>query len=116
MILVGKKLCRLAWPDAKESFDGRQEPAQRHHPRRRCHVANRFGGWRDGSDRGYATTRDSSLALAERHDRAQAAEAGGDSISKQAGEDCLETDGQRRAVPARERRTYANADIDLTET
>jgi hypothetical protein len=28
----------------------------------------------------------------------------------------LETDGQRRAVPACERRTYANADIDLTET
>ena len=60
--------------------------------------------------------RGSLLALAERLDRAQAAEAGGDSVSKQAGADCLETDGQRRAVPACERRTDANADIDLNET
>lgn len=67
--------------------------SRRDHPCRGRHVANRFGGWRDSCDRRYTTTRELLLAVAERHDRTQATEAGGHSVGEQAGADRLETDG-----------------------
>lgn len=45
----------------------------------------------------------------------QAAEASGNSVSKQAGADCLEVDGQWREVPTYERPIDDSSDIDLNE-